>query len=63
MDDLDMSVGKEMYGFFKWRYYIKIGNETRYYYSKARFVKDAFEFIEKNSVEELKLENALNSML
>lgn len=63
MNDLSMSIGKERYGFFKWRYYIKIDNVTDYYYSKSRFVRKAFELVQKDCIEELKLENALNKIL
>ena len=63
MSDFDMIVGKEMYGFFKWRYYIRINGATTYYYSKSAFVRKAFELVEKDSIEELKLENALDRLL
>lgn len=63
MEDIYFYIGKERYGFFKYRYYIKINDVTSYYYSKAGFVKKAFELVEKNCIEELKLENTLNKLL
>lgn len=63
MEDTEFYIGKERYDFFKYRYYIRVNNVTNYYYSKAGFVKKAFEIVEKNSIEELKLENMLNKLL
>lgn len=63
MNDLDIFIGKERYRVFKWRYYIKTGNVTTYYYSKVQFVKKAFELVEDDCIEKLKLENTLNKLL
>lgn len=63
MEDIEFYIGKERYGFFKCRYYIKIDNVTNYYYSKAGFVKKAFELVKKNCIEKLRLENTLNKLI
>lgn len=63
MNDVIMNVGREMYGFLKYRYYIRLNETTTYYYSKSQFVRKAFEYVESGSFEELKLENALDRLL
>lgn len=56
-------IGREMYGFFKYRYYIKIDNVKDYYYSKALFVKRAFELIDNNPIDQMELEDILNQII
>lgn len=63
MENSTFYIGREAYGFFKYRYYIKVGNVTDYYYSKAKFVKEAFELISDDVIEQLKLENMLNKLI
>lgn len=63
MDNVSMNVGREMYVFFKYRYYIRLNETTTYYYSKSQFARKAFEYVESGSFEELKLENALDRLL
>ena len=52
-----------MYGFFKYRYYIKIDNVKDYYYSKALFVKRAFDLIDNNPIDQMELEDILNQII
>lgn len=61
-----MEIGIERYGFFKKRYYIKIGNVTNYYYGKYYFVKDIVEYVEElglGALDELEIDSLLNEIL
>ena len=61
-----MGIGKERYGFFRKRYYIKVDNITNYYYSKYHFVKTIVENVEKlkiGAMDELKIDSLLEKML
>lgn len=61
-----MEIGKERYGFFKKRYYVKIGNVTNYYYSKYSFIKTIVENVEElglRAVDELEIDSLLEKIL
>ena len=63
MNNSEFSVGREIYGFLKYRYYIKINNVKDYYYSKSMFVKRAFDLVSDDINEQRKLEDLLNKFI
>ena len=63
MNNSEFSVGREIYGFLKYRYYIKINNVKDYYYSKSMFVKRAFDLVLDDINEQRKLEDLLNKLI
>lgn len=64
MNNSEFSVGREIYGFLKCRYYIKINNvKDYYYYSKSMFVKRAFDLVLDDINEQRKLEDLLNKLI
>lgn len=58
---------KELYGFFKVRYCIKIDNQTSYYYDKYSFIKNIFKIFDinkiENSIDDLKLGKFINNII
>ena len=63
MNNSEFSVGREIYGFLKYRYYIKVNNVKDYYYSKSMFVKRAFDLVLDDINEQRKLEDILNKLI
>lgn len=61
-----MEIGKERYGFFKTRYFIKVDNYTTYYYNKYFFIKAIITNIKELEIEitdELELAEKVNKIL
>lgn len=61
-----MEIGVERYGFFKKRYFVKIGNITNYYYGKYYFVKAVVENakeLDLGAIDELEIDDLFNKIL
>lgn len=61
-----MFIGKERYGFFKKRYFIKNGDTTTYYYDKYFFVRaiiNAQKDLDLNAFDEFKISCEVNQII
>ena len=61
-----MEIGKERYGFFKTRYFIKVDNYITYYYDKYFFIKAIITNIKEldlGIIDELELAEKANKIL